>query len=539
MRRARTLPSPYHLLFGALGAYSGSAWGHAFDERYDLPAPLSYFVAGATAAVGLSFVVAALVMRGAPSAARGGREFSLGPVVRMLPVLHVLARMLAVLLLGVTIAAGLFGTRDPVMNLAPTLVWIVGWVGLSLFAACVANVWAALDPWRAIFDALDAAARRLGRSKGIVIGWRYPRVLDAWPAVALLLFIGWFEVAYPEGAEPGRIAIALLAWSFITLLGMACFGRDAWQRNADVFAVYFATLGRFAPLDAGRDRRTVVVRPPGHGLITDHATSLAMVAFVIAMLATVLFDGLLSGEAWWVAQARVMRAMPQLANPRGALAGAVGLVVLWLLLLAAYVVSCWSAARLAGVRPARGLVRAFAFSLVPIAVGYLVAHNFSNLLVQGQHIIALVSDPFGRQWNLFGTAGYRTRIGIVDARITWYVAIGAIVAGHVVSIWIAHRVALRELGARSTAALACIPLTVLMLACTAVSLAIIAEPMVKFETPGEAPASSPDAALERSVLQRYPSRVRSMALARSLRGCVQAGRLLLRPATSLRPPPAM
>ena len=71
-------------------------------------------------------------------------------------------------------------------------------------------------------------------------------------------------------------------------------------------------------------------------------------------------------------------------------------------------------------------------------------------------------------------------MGIVDAATTWYVAIGAIVAGHVISIWLAHRVALRELGTPGKAVTACIPLTVVMLIYTAISLSIIAEPMVKF-----------------------------------------------------------
>jgi hypothetical protein len=473
-----------------LSGLPANAWAHAFDDRYDLPAPLSYFVAGATAAVGVSFVIAALFMRRALAHDQPRRSVRLGPV---LPVLHAFARVLSVLLLGLTIAAGYFGTRDPVMNLAPTLVWIVWWVGLSFVAACVGNAWPALDPWRAIFDALDVVAKRLGRRKGIVLGWRYPRALAAWPAVALLLFIGWFEVVYPEGAEPRRIAAALLAWTAITLLGTACFGREAWQRNADVFAIYFGTLGKFAPLAPGTDRRSLELRPPGRGLIEAHATTLGAVAFVIAMLATVLFDGLLSGEAWWAAQARVMRAVPQLADPRSALSGAIGLIVVWMLLFAAYASACQIAARLTPGRSTSQLVRAFAYSLVPIAVGYTIAHNCSNLLVQGQHIIALVSDPLGRQWNLFGTAGYRTNIAIVDARTTWYVAIGAIVAGHAISIWLAHRVALRELGTRSKAALACIPLTLLMLVYTAVSLSIIAEPMVKFETPEQESVSSPDA----------------------------------------------
>jgi len=466
-----------------------AAWAHAFDDRYDLPAPLSYFVAGATAAVALSFAVTVVFARRTPAIApRHERVVTLG---HLAPVVTTTAGACSVALLILTVIAGLYGTRDPVMNLAPTLVWIVFWAGLSLVAACIGNAWTFLDPWRTVFEWLHALARRLGRKQGIALGWRYPRALGAWPAVALLPAVGWVEVVYPEGAEPYRLACIVLTWSTVTLLGSVCFGRATWQRNVDVFAIYFATLGRFAPLAAGRESHTLVVRPPGRALTAPDAGSLAMVAFVLAMLATVLFDGLLSGENWWAFQAAVTRTFPLIGHRRGYVVGTLGLVGVWLLFLGAYLLSCSIAARLAGEPRARAMMLAFALTLVPIAIAYNVAHNFSSLVIQGQQLIPLMSDPLGKHWDLFGTAGYRTKIGIVDARTTWYVAIGAIVAGHVVSIWLAHRVALRAPGTPRRAIAASAPLTVLMLAYTAISLSVIAEPMVKFGVPTDSATIRP------------------------------------------------
>ncbi|HEX2827299.1 MAG TPA: hypothetical protein VHP37_13205 [Burkholderiales bacterium] len=450
------------------------AYAHGIDERHNLPAPLAYFIAGATAAVAVSFVIALLFARAAPRVSRI-REMRIGA----LPVLRAGARALGLLLFVTTLAAGLYGTRDPVMNLAPTLVWIVWWVGLTVFVGCIGNVWPAIDPWRTLYDLIDFAVRRAGVRRGATLGLPYPHGLDAWPAAALLLFIGWFEVVYPEGAEPRRIASAMLAWTAITLAGHVLFGPAAWRRNGDVFSIYFCTLGRFAPFARGT-AKTLRLRVPGRGLLAAEGMTLGRVGFVVAMLAIVLFDGLLSGETWYVLQAQVMRDVPALANPRGAIAGATGLAALWLLLFAAYAIACALAAKL--VRGASTLVhmKTFALTLVPIAIGYAVAHNASHLVAQGQHAIALVSDPLGRQWNLFGTAGYRAA-AVMGPKSTWYVAVSAIVIGHAISIWLAHRVALREFGAARLAALACVPLTVVMLVYTATSLAIIAEPMVRFE----------------------------------------------------------
>ncbi len=73
--------------------------------------------------------------------------------------------------------------------------------------------------------------------------------------------------------------------------------------------------------------------------------------------------------------------------------------------------------------------------------------------------------------------------------------VGAIVAGHVIAVWLAHRVALRECGAPGRAVLASVPLTALMVVYTAISLSVIAEPMVTFELPPseEAPAGPREA----------------------------------------------
>jgi hypothetical protein len=203
----------------------------------------------------------------------------------------------------------------------------------------------------------------------------------------------------------------------------------------------------------------------------------------MAMLSTVLFDGLLSGQAWWLAQAKIARAAPFLVDADGYRMGAAGLLGVWLIFLGAYALTCLITALLVPRHGLKKLLHLFALTLVPIAIAYNIAHNCANFLVQGQQLIALASDPLGLKWNLFGTANFRPDIGLVDARVSWYVAIVAIVAGHVAAVWLAHLVALREFATPRRAAIATVPLTLLMVAYTVVSLSVIAEPMVKFDNP--------------------------------------------------------
>ena len=519
-----------------LAALPRVALAHGFDERYDLPVPLSYFIAGAAAAVVLSFVVAALFARRAPdantddAAAEPVAEAASAPASETgtnettsthrggwITPLRITCRVIALALFILAISTALFGTGDPLMNFAPTFIWIIWWVGLSLFVACVGNVWPVLDPWRTLFDAADALARRLGLTQGLARNWPWPRALGMWPAAILLLTWSWLEVIHPLASVPFRAGCAALVWSAITLTGMLCFGRDTWQRNGDVFALYFELLGRMAPFAASPSpspspRGTgIIVRMPGAALISTGthgapASAAGTTAFIIAMLSTVLFDGLHGGQTWLLLDKTLKSTVPHWLDANGYVAGTIGLASVWLALFSAYQLTCWVTRLLAGQpahatsslqnplaptvsgqrssqpsTPQASLATLLAPTLIPIAVAYNIAHNFSSLVIQGQNLLPLLSDPFGVRWNLFGTANLHANIGLIDARLTWYIAISAIVIGHVIAVWLAHRVALREYLDPKRAALASVPLTILMVAYTALSLLAIAEPMVVFE----------------------------------------------------------
>ena len=108
----------------------------------------------------------------------------------------------------------------------------------------------------------------------------------------------------------------------------------------------------------------------------------------------------------------------------------------------------------------------FALTLVPIAIAYHIAHYFVYLLIQGQYIVPLMSDPLGYGWDLFGTAGYRVDIAIVGARFAWFTAVTAILAGHVAAVYLAHVKAMEVLDTRRIALRSQVPLTALITALT-------------------------------------------------------------------------
>jgi hypothetical protein len=85
-------------------------------------------------------------------------------------------------------------------------------------------------------------------------------------------------------------------------------------------------------------------------------------------------------------------------------------------------------------------------------------------------------------WNLLGTATYQSDIGIVGARFAWYTAVTAVVLGHIVAVYVAHVIALREFPNPRRALRSQYPMLVLMVGYTMVSLWILAQPIVETET---------------------------------------------------------
>ena len=229
----------------------------------------------------------------------------------------------------------------------------------------------------------------------------------------------------------------------------------------------------------------MALRPFGAGLIDTRSVSISTTAFVLLLLASVLYDGVLGTPEWSNLESALAAYLP--AGDFGFMAvKTAGLIVFWLVFFGAYVaVSAAMSAMTARRLSPLDMARSFVFTLVPIAIGYHLAHYLTFLLIQGQYIIPLVSDPFGFGWNLFGTAGYRVDIAIVGARFAWITAVTAILLGHIAAVYLAHLKAMRIFDTRSAALRSQVPLTALMVVYTFVSLSILAEPIVERRAPAQ------------------------------------------------------
>ena len=473
------------------------AWGHALGGRYDLPLPLGLYLMGAGLAVALSFIGAIALLR--PIGSRRGRGLDLlaaGPARRLLRApLAWLGPVAGIACFLLILASALFGSGHASANPAVTLVWVVFWVGGAYMSVVSGDAWwRAVDPWRHAWRLWQWWADRRGWRHHLA--WSAPG-MGRWPAVALLAGVFWLELVYPDSAQPRTLAVLILAYSAITWAGMALFGPDRWSLRGDPFGALFREFGRLAPLryrsGGAGGRASLELRRPGVGLTPAGPVHRSTTALILLVLAAVSFDGLVATPQWaatWrtVTGLDAVSALLRTFERAGLSGYAVVSTLAFALTIAVFVglygAACAGMARLLrrtdrGRWHAAGLADVFAPSLLPIGVGYHLAHYVSYLLIQGQRIIPQASDPFGNGMDLLGTADYRVVIAVISPATVWYLAVGAVVLGHVIAVYAAHRLALMHLGDRRVAAISQLPLIVLMIAYTVFSLWLFAQPTVE------------------------------------------------------------
>jgi hypothetical protein len=410
---------------------------HAIGGVRDLPIPLWLFYYGGAIVLVLSFVALGVLWRRPLLESAGSRSLPAGLQRFLLSSgLRVVLGVLSLGLLIVLFLAALVGEPSAGLNLSPTFVFVIFWVGLVFVVIVLGNVWPVLNPWRAGGDLAAWFWREGGLSWDS--GIRYPERLGWWPGAVLLFAFTALELAYTEPANPRALALAIFLYSWVTWVGMAVFGRETWLRNGEAFSVYFHLLGRIAAFGR-RDDGQLVVRPPLSALTTRDFPPGAL-AFISVMLGSVAFDGFSRTSRWieWRFELEEPYVLdnPGLADLIVTLFNLAGLIAFILLVAGAYLAAIQAAKWVSHSELA--LARLFLGSLVPIACAYALAHYFSLLVIQGQVGITLLSDPFGYGWDLFGTADFQADATVISPNTIWYFQVAVLVAGHVAGLVLAH-----------------------------------------------------------------------------------------------------
>ncbi len=420
------------------------------------------------------------------------------------------------------VAAGLFGSQLPGRNLAPLLTWTVWWCGLVLLILFLGKAWCYICPW----DGLATWFERLrfyGNKPGLSLGLKWPRAMrNIWPASLLFIGLTWVELGFGVTQSPRAtawMALVMFGLAFVCaflfekksfcrygcLIGrisglyalfspievratdqkacLSCKTKSCYKGNADGEACPTGQyLGRMAQntyciscmecvKTCEKDNVSINLRPWGEDLI-QHAKPRSDEAYLaLLMLALTGFHGLTMTKVWRDLTASLSAELGQ------TLAFSAGMVAIIALPIAAYAGLVWLGLKLAGGKvDGREYFIRYAYALLPIALFYHLAHNAEHLLMEGQKLIVLLSDPFGWNWNLLGTADWRPA-PLVDLPTLWLIQVVLVMVGHLYSLWVARKTAGALFSDRRSALKSQLPMLAAMILFSLLSLWLLKQPM--------------------------------------------------------------
>lgn len=413
--------------------------GHVTSGFANLGVSMWFVFYGLAAVLGLTILAVRVqvVPAGTAAAVRpeGSEDHAWSPfATRTASVGAAIGQVIGVALFVAVLVAALAGDPAGGSNPAPLVVFVAFFMGMGVVSMVVGDVWSVVSPFSTIAGLIERV-RRSGppdeseRPKAVhVAGSDAAQNRDWWlPAALLFSFEAWWLVVV-DGTRPRGVAVWLLGYSAVMLVG-GVFGGRRWCRRNDPFAVLFAAFAELAPVefDGGRPRWRTPLRRLS--VIPGAPRRAAVLAVLVGSIA---FYHAASTNCWLSKVNQQSEVTFTAVNLVG-LAWCVGLTAI-----------AWTAACRLAVGPNRDkgadeLSIDLCPALVPLIGGLFLGYALPRLLIDTQNVVALSSDPFGRGWDLFGTLSLGLNEQPISAGVAGWLRVGFFAAGAMASIAVLHR----------------------------------------------------------------------------------------------------
>ncbi len=400
---------------------------HGIGGQADLPISLGLAISGAVAALVISFTVLVVAWR-TPRYATGLEEVDAEPgdetpvwrVPRLVGL--ILLRLVGLIAFAFTAMTAVFG-EDQLTNPFFGIIYVWLWVGVVFASLLFGPVWRAISPMRTINAAL---ARISGGDpeRGVL---EYPAWLGHWPAAIGLYSFVWMELVNRTPTDLGTVRLWCAIYVAAMLVGGAVFGSRFYE-NADPFEVYSTLAGSLSVW--GRDEEGgPALRSPLAGAATIPSRP-GLVAVVAVLFGSTAFDSFRE-STYWIRTIQEASVTGYTLNNLALLGFCVGAGLIFA-----------AGAVLTGVGPEVRRVelpRRLAHSIVPIVAGYIIAHYLTLFVDVGTQTLARASDPLGKGWDIFWTAGAEPTYWFAyHPSVLATVKVLAVVIGHVAAAVVAH-----------------------------------------------------------------------------------------------------
>jgi len=411
----------------------GITLAHGIGGAKDLPISPELAIAGAVAALTVSFTVLAIAWREPRYDERTSGRLApawLAGIVDSTAYV-VAARVLGMVVFLYAAMAAVIG-KDLLTNPIFGMFYVWWWVGLVPASLLLGPVWKAISPVRTI----NLAFAKLSGSDPDRGVFTYPERLGYWPAAVGLFAFVWLELVYPHSTELGPVRLWCAVYVALMLLGGALFGNRFYERG-DPFEVYSSLVAKLSVW--GRRDDLLVVRSPLANLDTVPVAP-GLLGVTAVLFGSTAFDSFKDSSVWVQFTQQSTASVP-LLNNLALLGFCVGVGLIFAI-----------GTMTTGVGPGtrrRDLPDKFAHSIVPIIVGYIIAHYLTYFVEYGQQTLVQASDPLGRGSDWLGTADLTVNYWLsFHPTFLANTKVVAVVVGHVLGVIAAHERAIRLLPKR-------------------------------------------------------------------------------------------
>ena len=323
---------------------------------------------------------------------------------------HWLGKMFGVFILSLLILPGLIGNEEAKTSITPLIIWVFLWIGVPVLGLIFGDIYSKFNPLS-------------------IIPSPEKKPSTVWFAAALFLGLTWFELVWRKPGNPTHIGIVFILLMLITTVTRIIFSKASIEVDPLHLLHHLYAKLRFT------------LSKPIYKNMLENIANLSnfkgMEYFILLMIGTVTYDGLRGTTFWYNLFG---------SSTLDITFSTFAFFGINIIIIGSYRFACWFALKVSGEKQdLNNISLLFGHTMLPIAFAYHVTHYLSLLLYESQTILYRLNDPYGIGWNLFGIDDVSINYFLTPVAL-WGIQVFVTLAGHMLSVVLAHDLAIKLFG---------------------------------------------------------------------------------------------
>ena len=321
-----------------------------------------------------------------------------------------LGKIFGVFILSLLILPGLIGNEEAKTSITPLIIWVFLWIGVPVLGLVFGDIYSKFNPLS-------------------IIPSPEKKPSTVWFAAALFFGLTWFELVWRKPGNPTHIGIVFILLMLITTGTRIIFSKASIEVDPLHLLHHLYAKLRFT------------VSKPIYKNMLENIANLSnfkgMEYFILLMIGTVTYDGLRGTTFWYNLFG---------SSTLDITFSTFAFFGINIIIIGSYRFACWFALKVSGEKQdLNNISLLFGHTMLPIAFAYHVTHYLSLLLYESQTILYRLNDPYGIGWNLFGINDVSINYFLTPVAL-WGIQVFVTLAGHMLSVVLAHDLAIKLFG---------------------------------------------------------------------------------------------